>query len=72
LATPVRAYTLKRPFRPQVEVTAASTWELRRKVRDWLGWQGSARYRYKQIGSNSFLVEWGPFTVAEVYLNEHG
>jgi hypothetical protein len=54
--------------RPLHHVAARDGYRLRREVRKWLGLRGSARLRYRQIGTNSFLVEtrWG-WPVVQVY-----
>lgn len=47
---------------------ANSTLELRKICRQWIGWRKSARFKYNQIGANTFKIEnclgW---TVLDIY-----
>ena len=60
-------YVFKRPFRCAVILSASDTLFLRHQCRKRLGWRKSARYDYKQIGSNSFRIEYRGWPIADVY-----
>lgn len=60
-------YVLRRFLRRDIKLDAADTLDLRRQCREILGLRQSARYRYKQIGANSFIIEWRGLPVACVF-----
>ncbi len=62
-------YVFKRAFRNKVIIEANCTLTLRKECRKIIGYRKSARLIYRQIGSNSFIIEnCLGFKIADVYI----